>query len=162
MLERLSGWWGRRDPAGEADRLRAENLALRAEIAAVQAENAALRAEKTGLQAAMARLQARIGELEHWVSQQAAKLAANSRNSSKPPSSDGPATPPRKRRKSNRKRGGQPGHEGRTRAMVPVEQVDEVVDCLPTRCEACGTLLMGEDPAPERRQVIDIPKPRVT
>jgi len=144
----------RRGSAGEAERLRAENAALRA-------ENAALQAKNTGLQAMVARLQARIGELEQRVTQQTAKLAANSRNSSKPPSSDGPATPPRPRKKSRRKRGGQPGHEGTTRAMVPVEQVNEVVDCRPTACEACGALLMGDDPAPERRQVIDIPKPRV-
>ena len=147
MFERLKALKARAGLAGEVERL--------------AAENAALRTRNAELEAAVARLQARIGELEHRVTQQMAKLAANSRNSSKPPSSDGPATPPRPRKKSGRKRGGQPGHEGTTRAMVPVEQVDEVVDCRPTACEACGALLMGDDPAPERRQVIDIPKPRV-
>jgi len=134
---------------------------LAREVERLTAENGVLRAENAELGATVVRLQARIGELEQRLGQQAAKLATNSRNSSNPPSSDGPSTPPRERKKSKRKRGGQPGHTGTTRAMVPIEQVDEVVDCRPTCCEDCGALLLGEDLAPERRQVIDIPKPTI-
>ena len=120
-----------------------------------------LKAENAELKATIALLEEQVTALKEQIEALTAKLATNSRNSSKPPSSDGPATPPRRRKKGSRKRGGQPGHEGTTRAMVPAEQVDEVVNCLPTCCEACGAMLLGEDPEPERRQIIDIPKPRV-
>ena len=61
------------------------------------------------------------------------RLGTNSQNSSKPPSSDGPeqkgTPPPKKQGKVKRKRGGQPGHKGQTRDMLPPERVDEVVEC---------------------------------
>jgi transposase len=150
MLEWLSG----RKGSVSSVNLAAENAALRAEVTGLRSLVGELRSEN-------GRLQARISELEGQVRTLTAKLSINSRNSSKPPSSDGPAAAPRDRKKGRRKRGAQPGHEGTTRAMVPVEQVDEVVDCRPTCCQGCGALLLGEDPVPERRQLIDIPKPRV-
>src|SRR3954454_20915569 len=76
-------------------------------------------------------LQARVRELE-------ARLRQDSSNSSRPPSSDPrqalvrPKAPP-----SGRKRGGQPGHRGAFRALLPVEQVDELVVELPERCRHC-------------------------
>src|SRR4051812_38698139 len=44
---------------------------------------------------------------------------------------------------SGRKRGGQPGHRGAFRALLPVEQVDELVTVVPERCRHC------EKPFPE-------------
>src|SRR4051812_31801757 len=88
------------------------------QVATLRLENAALRAEN-------AVLQARIHELE-------ARLGQNSSNSSRPPSSDSPQA--RRKRPvdpSGRKRGGQPGHRGAFRALLPVEQVDEVVAVVP-------------------------------
>jgi hypothetical protein len=38
-----------------------------------------------------------------------------------------------------------------------MERVDEVVEHHPDACRRCGTLLQGEDPAPLRHQVIEIP-----
>ena len=92
---------------------------------------ATLRLENAALHAQNAALQARIRELE-------ARLGQNSSNSSRPPSSDPPQAP-RKRQalRSGRKRGGQPGHRGACRALLPVEQVDEVVVVVP---EVCGTV----------------------
>src|SRR5919202_4231204 len=76
-------------------------------------------------------LQARIHELE-------ARLGQNSSNSSRPPSSDPPQAPPRpKVPPTGRKRGGQPGHRGTYRALLPVEQVDEVVAVVPEHCRHC-------------------------
>src|SRR5437762_11072656 len=68
------------------------------------------------------RLESRVAELEQ-------RLNRSSRNSSLPPSQDPPSAPPRPRRPgSGRKRGGQPGQEGRYRQLVPPEQVDELVE----------------------------------
>src|SRR5919204_5076451 len=63
----------------------------------------------------------RIRELE-------ARLGQDSSNSSRPPSSDPPQAPARpKAPPTGRQRGGRPGHRGVHRALLPVEQVDEVV-----------------------------------
>ena len=82
-------------------------------------------------------LQARVRELE-------ARLGQTSANSSRPPSSDPPQAPVRpKAPPSGRKRGGQVGHRGAFRGLLPVEQVDEIVPVLPERCRRC------EQPFPE-------------
>ena len=82
-------------------------------------------------QALILALQARIHELE-------AQLGQNSSNSSRPPSTDPPQAPPRpKAPPTGRKRGGQPGHRGTCRALLPVEQVDEIVAVVPDRCRHC-------------------------
>ena len=77
------------------------------------------------------RLTARVAELE-------ARLAQNSKNSSKPPSSDGLAKPAPKslRRKSGRRPGGQAGHEGR--ALRQVADPDEVVRHEPRVASVVG------------------------
>jgi transposase len=104
--------------------LPAPDHALLEQVATLRLENAALRAEN-------AVLHARIRELE-------AQLGQNSSNSSHPPSSDPPQVPPKRRpRHSGRKRGGQPGHRGAYRTLLPVEQVDEVVAVEPERCRHC-------------------------
>jgi transposase len=107
----------------------------------------------------------RIRPLEQQVAQLQERLHQNSRNSSKPPSSDPPnALPCPKRTPSGRKAGGQPGHAGHTRPLKPLDQVQKVVDLRPTRCDACGALLLGEDPQPQRHQVTELPRiePHVT
>src|SRR4051812_36022234 len=79
----------------------------------------------------------RIRELE-------ARLGQNSDNSSRPPSSDPPQTPARpKAPPSGRMRGGQRGHLGAFRALLPVEQVNEIVAVMPERCRHC------QQPLPE-------------
>ncbi len=70
-------------------------------------------AENVVLRAHVAKLEARIEELERRLNQ-------SSQNSSRPPSSDPPhikKPPPRK--PSGRKPGGQPGHEGKSRTLLP-------------------------------------------
>ena len=102
---------------------------------------------------------ARVQELEAEVSALHEQVNRNSRNSSKPPSSDGPDAPPkpRKRAKSKRKRGGQPGHKGATRKLVPIEQVKDSHDIKPETCRKCGHTLEGQDPEPYRHQVTEVP-----
>lgn len=101
------------------------------------------------------RLQARIRELE-------AQLQSNSTNSSRPPSSDPPgiARPPK--RKSGRKRGGQKGHPGHQRALLPLERIDEVMEHRPAACQRCGHSLVGAPVVgtPTRHQWIELPRVR--
>ena len=87
-----------------------------------------------------------------------------SRNSSRPPSSDPPHSEQPRRPRSKRRRGGQPGHLGHTRTLVPVDEVDEVVVIKPAQCTQCQAPLSGDDPTPWRHHVIEIPpiKPVVT
>ena len=78
------------------------------------------------------RLEARVAELER-------RLNRSSRNSSLPPSQDPPSAPPRPGGKgSGRKRGGQHGHEGKYRRLLPPERVDEFVEHWPERCRSCA------------------------
>jgi transposase len=94
-----------------------------------------------------------------------ARLHQTSRNSSNPPSSDPPHAPPRPAKApSGRTPGGQPGHPGSGRKLKAASEVDRVIEVRPESCAQCGTLLLGEDPEPERHQVTDLPriKPIVT
>lgn len=102
----------------------------------------------------------RIAALEAEVAELKERLNQNSHNSSRPPSSDGPEVkrkPPQE--PSGRKRGAQPGHPHYQRALVPVEQVQEVVPCKPSECRRCGGVLEGSDPQPLRHQVMEVPLP---
>jgi transposase len=106
------------------------------------------------------RLEARVDELEQ-------RLNRSSRNSSLPPSQDPPSAPPRPRQAgSGRKRGGQPGHEGKHRPLLPLERVDQVVEHWPERCQACahvfGEAERLESAPPRRHQVSELPPIAVT
>ena len=117
-------------------------------------------------QAYIRALEARVARLEATVQQVRAQLQQDSRTSSRPPSSDSPqALAKRPRREPpGRRPGGQPGHPGHTRVLVPVEEIDVVVPVKPERCSHCQHPLQGEDSQPQRHQVTEIPpvKPVVT
>jgi transposase len=85
------------------------------------------------------------------------QLHQTSRNSSRPPASDPPHSERPHRPRSQRRRGGQPGHPGHTRRLLPVEEVDEVVVIKPEQCTSCHAPLAGDAPTPWRHQVIEIP-----
>jgi transposase len=107
----------------------------------------------------VARQGERIAQLER-------RLNRSSRNSSQPPSVDPPGTPPRRGKDpSGRRQGGQPGHEGKGRPLLPAWAVDEVVEHWPDRCD-CGhefaeheRVAVGE---PARHQVEELPPITVT
>ena len=111
------------------------------------------------LEAALQRALERIAELE-------ARVRQNSTNSSKPPSSDAPSVVRRAAKGTGRKPGGQPGHPGKKRKLLPVEEVDEVVKLVPARCGRCKgpTVELSDGPEPLRHQVTELPpvKPHVT
>jgi len=97
--------------------------------------------------------------LEQRMARLEERLNQTSRNSSKPPSSDPPSAVPRPGRPSSgRKAGGQPGHSGHARTLKPEEEVDRLVEAKPPTCKQCGSLLLGDDPQPERHQVTELPR----
>jgi transposase len=111
------------------------------------------------LEARVTALEAIVQRLEVTVQHMTEQLQQDSRTSSRPPSSAPPqATAKRARRApSGRRPGGQTGHEGHTRALVPVDAVAMVCPVKPARCRRCQHPLLGEDPTPRRHQVTDIP-----
>jgi len=93
------------------------------------------------------------------------RLRTNSSNSSKPPSSDPPEVKRSVRNKrGQRKRGGQSGHQGTTRPLLPPEAVDNTVECLPAAQCDCGGHVEREEIPPLRQQKLEIPQitPTVT
>lgn len=125
-----------------------------ARIARLQAHlEEVLRRVKT-LDAEVARLQLENAELR-------AKLNTNSLNSSTPPSADGPGVKRPVTKPTGRKRGGQPGHSGAKRQLLPP---DRIVHHRPRRCRRCDHELLGDDPKAKRLQVWELPeiRPHVT
>ena len=116
------------------------------------------------LEARIVIFEAMVHTLQEQVRTLQEQLNQTSRNSSRPPSSDPPQSPRPRRPRGQRRRGGQPGHPGNTRHLVPVEEVDEVVVLKPEQCQGCHAPLAGEDASPFRHQVIEIPpiKPVIT
>src|SRR5207244_2550374 len=106
------------------------------EVESLRRENERLR-EKVDEQAKqIAEAEKQIADLER----QLALRQQNSTTTSKPPSSDGLAGRQRergRRTKSRRKRGGQPGHPGHSRPLIPAERVNTIVDLVPDACRHC-------------------------
>jgi transposase len=114
---------------------------------------------------AIAVLQEQVAALQRENAELRARLGQNSSNSSRPPSSDLPgARPAGKRTPSGRRAGGQPGHPGHQRTLLPVDEVDQVIRLVPAVCRQCGEVLPtaagSGDPADERHQVTELPPPR--
>jgi transposase len=116
----------------------------------------ALQEQNRALQEQVRVLTARVTDLER-------RLNLNSSNSSKPPSSDGLSKKLRTgslRKKGRHKPGGQKGHPGKTLEMSLTP--DTVIVQPVTNCKDCGKDLVDvKSDQEERRQVFDIPKPRV-
>jgi transposase len=113
----------------------------------------AVRAVVLALRDQVQALQTRVTDLEH-------QLKRHSGNSSRPPSSDPPRAAPRPRgTPTGRKRGGQPGHPGHQRDLLPPGQVDELIVHRPSACPHCQTALPHDLPASAvlRQQVWEVP-----
>jgi transposase/IS1 family transposase len=86
------------------------------------------------------------------------KVNRNSRNSHSPPGSDAPQIENKqKTKKFPQKRGGQPGHQGHSRDLYPIEECSSITDHYPSHCAYCGEKLTGFDPNPYRHQIVEIP-----
>ena len=131
-------------------------------LAIYQAGPEAMVALVEQLLATQATLEQQVTGLTARVTELEARLNKDSHNSHQPPSSDGPAKRPRRRslrQRSGKKSGGQAGHPGVTRTLV--DDPDVVLPHVPTACAECGASLESVPEAGrERRQIIDIPKPR--
>lgn len=129
---------------------------LRAEHAELKAENAELRAAIAERDARLAAMDKRLEELER-------KARKNSTNSSAPPSSDGPNVQRPKKPPTGKRRGGQRGHKGTTRVLVPESRVNAIVEHpIEGTCQ-CGCSDVDLR-APRRHQVWELPNiaPHVT
>src|SRR3954470_19794572 len=127
----------------DVDSLRADNAALCQENATIRQENAALKQQVVDLRR---------------------RLDKNSSNSSKPPSSDGLKKPPRVlkslRGRSGKASGGQVGHKGDT--LRPMDKPDRIECHTATACRHCKACLTAAMVmSVERRQVFDLPQPRL-
>jgi transposase len=144
------------------ERLRRENEQLRRQL--LEREKRLAETDKQ-----LSEAEKQLSDAEKQIADLERQLAAhkrNSTNSSKPPSSDGLAGGPRPRerkRKSRRKPGGQPGHAGHHRRLVPISAVNAVEVCLPDHCGHCGSE-MAQTPRevvthrePRRHQVTELP-----
>jgi transposase len=136
-------------------------------IAELEAALAAKDAQIAAQSARIAELEQRVAELLEQAARLSEKLGQNSRNSNKPPSSDPPGAGARTERSggSGRKRGGQRGHRGRYRELLPVDKVNEVKNHYPAECESCWEPLPETpDPGAARFQTAEIPPivPHVT
>jgi transposase len=121
--------------------------------------------------AKIAELTAKVEALTKQVEVLTELLNRNSKNSHLPPSSDGPgsgsreARAARNRRKAERKRGGQKGHRGSHRELLPADRVDIFVDLFPPVCLGCTRSLPRIiDAAACRYQQLDLRdhRPHVT
>lgn len=118
------------------------------------------------LTAANARLEERVRRLEE-------ERRKDSSNSSTPPSTDPPKSRAERRAaarekakqwaraKGERKPGGQSGHRGAGRGLLPEEEIDQIVDHYPDACEDCGRAFSEAERETSERfgrhQVADLP-----
>ena len=107
-----------------------------------------------------AALAARVRELERRLADLEDRLRANSSNSSNAPSTDRPWEPRYpKKTPTGRSPGGQKGHRGFGRPLLPPDQVDRVVEHRAATCDRCGAALPSDAPGEVtgRRQVAELP-----
>jgi len=124
-----------------------------------QCEIEQLRADLAASKARNEELEKQVLELTKAVEELRELLGRNSRNSNLPPSSDGPGQGPGKSKKKGkgRKRGGQPGHRGSHRWLLPPEKVDEFVNLFPSECTNCWRPLPEDkDPQAKRYQYTEL------
>lgn len=120
-----------------------------------------LEQENRDLREQLAQREEQIEQLIQHITALEERLAKNSRTSSLPPSSDRFVRQPKSlRKKSGKQAGGQPGHQGRT--LMWSEKPDEVIVHPLSCCQYCQSdLHLVSVCAYERRQVVDVPEPRL-
>ena len=114
----------------------------------------------TTLQAQVVTLNEQVNLLQSEVKELKARIQQNSKNSNKPPSSDEFFKPKSTRKKSGKKTGGQKGHPGHTLKMS--DNPDRIIVHRERTCSGCGCYLTDQVArGKERRQVFDVPPPKI-
>jgi transposase len=98
------------------------------------------------------------------------KLKINSKNSSLSPSKDRSSKNKsnikrtEERKKNPKKQGGQPGHQKHERTLLPLDKVNQVVECCPDKQCACGGRILINKETYRRHQQYEFPviRPFVT
>jgi transposase len=138
----------------EAGQDLAAELAARDARIAGQAELITAQADRLAAQEEV------IAELRAQVATLTKQLSRNSTNSHLPPSSDGPGggsrVGRRKKKPSGRKRGGQKGHKGAHRRLLPPEMVDTCHVLTPSHCAGCAGSVVPVAGQVRRFQQVDI------
>jgi transposase len=146
-----------RDAGPDADLVAQLTAQLAAKDARIAEQDAVIAAQA----ARIAAQDARIAQLEKQVADLLRKLGRNSGNSNLPPSSDGPGQrrdPKPRPNTGKRNRGGQKGHRGSRRALLPAEQVDDLINLFPAQCANCSASLPElTDRYAKRYQVTELP-----
>lgn len=144
----------------EIEALREENRVLKALVAQLLPLREQV-AELLPLREQVAQQAVLIAQQQQQIQALEERLSKDSHNSHLPPSSDRFVRQPRSlRKKSENKPGGQPGHQGTTLQWHACP--DEVVVHAVTRCVSCQQDLRAVPSVQvERRQVIDVPTPRM-
>lgn len=133
---------------------------LERELAAKDAEVARI----PGLERTIALLTEQVAVLLKRIADLQRESGKNSTNSNKPPSSDPPAARKKRRKRegkdgTSKPRGGQPGHPGSFRALLPESEVTRVDDRYPCECQSCWKGLPKiPDPNATRVQSVEIPE----
>lgn len=112
-----------------------------------------------------AKLSREVAALREELAELRRQVGRHSGNSSVPPAENPPWAPgPVRKKPTGKKPGGQLGHEGHYRVLLPPEQVDQVVRHVPVRCRHCGQgfdAAMPESPGSavtHRHQVMELPE----
>src|SRR6266566_3179076 len=150
-------------------------MTIEEELVSLREENKGLREQLAQRDELIQQQQARLSEqnalLQHHGEQMSSlseqvknlrdRLAKDSHNSHLPPSSDRFGRKPKSlRTKSEKKSGGQPGHPGSSLQFSSTP--DEITQLQVDRCEACQHDLRAVAACGrERRQVVDVPSPRL-
>ena len=132
---------------------------LRRRLAGLLARNRHLEAQLKKEGALRARAEQRVAELEREL-QGARASRATASNSSLPPSANPiGAKPPVIKKPTGRRPGGQVGHKGTSRTLLPVEQVDHFVEHRPAVCAGCRRAIAPDAAGAVvgRHQVAELP-----
>jgi transposase len=120
-----------------------------------------------------ARYERQVEQFEVRIARLEEQVRSSSRTGSKPPSQDPPKTRQQRRVEARakakellkggvqREAGGQPGHRGSGRKLLPEDQMEEIVNHYPEECGGCGHEFSDTEKVPSRRpgrhQVADLP-----
>ena len=136
-------------------------MTIEEELNHLREENKVLREQLVQRDEMIQQMREQISALSEQVKSLRDRLSKDSHNSHLPPSSDRFGRKPKSlRTKSEKHSGGQPGHPGSSLSFSSTP--DEVIEQQVERCEACQQDLQAVAACGrERRQVVDLPSPRL-